>query len=201
MSQTNIKGKVSKFLYKLLVDESFITPNVEEYWNLFFGADIKWTMIWKEKISNLKELCLAQFNYKLLYKLHMSKEYLCRWKLIDSPSCNRCQCLENYYHLFYECPFSEKFWKKFGHYCFKIKLLQIDRKVEYEDIIIGTDDESTSKVFSFHNMLISLGAFTLFREKRKLNFDFIFESFVEEVKWRSKTRKEPLWKVYRDNID
>ena len=97
--------------------------------------------------------------------------------------------------------FSEIFWKKFGSYCFKIKLLQIDRKVEYKDIIIGTDYESTSKVLSFYNMLISLGAFTLFREKRKLNFDFIFESFVEEVKWRSKTRKEPLWKVYRDNID
>ena len=45
MPQTNIKGKASKFLYKLLVNKSFITPNVEEYWNLFFGADIKWTMI------------------------------------------------------------------------------------------------------------------------------------------------------------
>ena len=153
-----------------------------------------WSTIWKEKITSVRELRLPQFNYKLLYKLHMSNEYLHRWKLVKSSSCYKCNCLEDYYHLFYDCEYSSSFWNKFIKIFFKLDIIQAEMKVEFKDIIVGKDGGSNSKLLSFYNM-ISLGTYVLFREKRKLKFEHIFETFVEEVKWRSTTRKESLWKI------
>ena len=74
-----------------------------------FRKELMWSTIWKEKITSVREFHLAQFNYKLLYKLHMSNKYLHRWKLVESSSCYKCNCLEDYYHLFYDCEYSSSF--------------------------------------------------------------------------------------------
>ena len=131
----------------------------------------------------------------------MSNKCLHRWKLVESSSCYKCNCLEDYYHLFYDCEYSSNFWKKFSKICFKLDIIQAEMTVEFKDIIVGKDGESNSKLLSFYNMMFSLGTYVLFRENRKLKFEHIFETFVEEVKWRSTTRKESLWKMCRTKID
>ena len=77
---------MTRFIYRFLVDKCDITPNIEEHWNMFFRKELMWSTIWKEKITSVIEFRLAQFNYKLLYKLHMSNKYLHRWKLVESSS-------------------------------------------------------------------------------------------------------------------
>ena len=69
-------------------------------------------------------------------------------------------------------------------------------KVEFKDVIVGKDGGSNSNLLSFHNMMISLGTYVLFREKRKLKFEHIFETFVEEVNPFSTGTWATLYKVY-----
>ena len=148
---SNVQGKMTRFIYRFLVDKCYITPNIEEYWNMFFRKELMWSTIWKEKITSVREFRLAQFNYKLLYKLHMSNKYLHRWKLVESSSCYKCNCLEDYYHLFYDCEYSSSFWKKFSKICYKLDIIQAEMKVEFKDIIVGKDGGSISKSLPFYN--------------------------------------------------
>ena len=107
----------------------------------------------------------------------MSNTYFASLKSVESSSCYKCNCLEDYYHLFYDCEYSSNFWKKFCIICFKLDIIQAGMKVEFKDIIVGKDGGSNSKL-SFYNIMINLGTHVLFREKRKLKFEHIYEALL-----------------------
>ena len=44
---SNVQGKITRFIYRFLVDKCYITPNIEEYWNMFFRKELMWSTIWK----------------------------------------------------------------------------------------------------------------------------------------------------------
>ena len=200
MQTTQVKCKLSRLLYKSLIDKNFVKPGVETYWETFFQKELSWPEIWKDRVTNVKERRLAQFNFKLLYKLHMTNKNLCRFKMTDSSLCYKCDSEENYYHLFYDCIYSQTFWEKFSTFCAKIQP-GIDKvEVDFEDIIIGEKETIHCKRKSFQDLLTTLGTYVLFREKKKLNFTKIYEAFIEEIKWRSKNYNSKLWTQYKENI-
>ena len=81
----------------------------------------------------------------------------CR-KLVESCSRYKCICLEDYYHLFYDCEYSSSFWKKFSKICFKLDIIQAEMKVEFKDILVGKDGRSNYNLLSFYNQARSQGA-------------------------------------------
>ena len=113
----------------------------------------------------------------------MSNEYLYRFKLSESPLCQKCNTTENYYHLFYDCHYSRLFWSKFSKFCVDIEIT-VNTEIHYEEIVVGKQGGLQSKHITFFNLLVNLGTQTIFKEKRKLNFTGIFDVFLEELRWK-----------------
>ena len=76
------------------------------------------------------------FQYHLLQCAIMLNNRLSHMNIVDDNKCTFCKLVpKNYYHFFWECPITQRFWKDVMT-CIKNQL-NITVKLEFKDIILG----------------------------------------------------------------
>ena len=75
----------------------------------------KWLMIYKVCFKTVEDNELIWFQYRILYKILGTKEYLKRTKLSLESECNLCKDgIQDVKHLFVECPAVAQLWENLG---------------------------------------------------------------------------------------
>ena len=68
------------------------------------------TINWASKLSKLTSTRLKSILLRVAHREYYTKERLHRYRLIDSPSCPRCDQIESYDHKVFSCSYVEKIW-------------------------------------------------------------------------------------------
>ena len=85
-----VKEQKLYFFYHLLITKKLECPIVEKLWERKFEINIhkcKWKEIYKNKVFENVERKIAEFNYKLLFRLIPCNLWLHKCKLKDNKTC------------------------------------------------------------------------------------------------------------------
>ena len=114
--------------------------------NTFLGQD--WPAIYSSLKNSTSDIKLKWFQYRILYRVVITNDYLYKRKVIDSDRCTFCKTeKETIRHLLSDCFYTETFWKYFLEWITKntphVRSLNITKQL----IIFGVkDDVTTDKV-------------------------------------------------------
>ena len=104
----NIMSLNSRIIYTIMVDYKFKTPIAQIKWQNNFELYLlekDWQEIYICKIINMPDKKLAQFNFKLLNNIIVSKDVLCKWRRLDDNKCIYCGEIETVKHIYFDCCF------------------------------------------------------------------------------------------------
>ena len=106
-------------------------------------------IISKQKVTEIYEYKIAEFNLKIIHNILVCGAILSRWNNQYSGECEICQQVENVFHLLYECKMAKQVWKVIGN-C-------VGTNINDADIFIGRNNS-----VSFNNM-ISQVAYSIYK--------------------------------------
>ena len=111
-SQTiDISKLNSKSLYYNLVTQKTVKPYQEVVWETYFEVqNINFKSIYKNKIKNIKEKKLSEFNFKVLHRILPCNDNLKKWKIQNYSFCEICQTKHDIPHLLYYCRKAQSVW-------------------------------------------------------------------------------------------
>ena len=119
--------KPCKIFYNILNStQEKETPLCEFIWNEFLLSRYpnteltdKWAMIYKICLKTIQNNNILWFQYRILYKILGTKEYLKRINLSLESDCNLCKRnIQDVKHLFAECPSVVHLWENLGKWIF-----------------------------------------------------------------------------------
>ena len=155
----DLAGKASKFFYRILLNCKSKKPNMENVWALEFNGISKdnWHTIYEEKIKNIIDKNVAEFNFKLLHNMLPNNLYLSKWNKDITKFCNTCQEIENTKHMIYECSIAHVLWRRVSEI--------ININIKWKHIVIGFVEKNQSTII--YNNIISFISYKLFKYKMK----------------------------------
>lgn len=178
----SIDDKKCKFYYKIFRDHKFEKPyyikKILKDLNIEGSEWIK--NIYINKVVNMFDKQIADFNYKLLNNILISREYLSKWKN-DSSACLYCKhSNETIKHLLYDCTNVKKIWN--------IVSIILHFVVSWKHVIVGLYKEINNKVIVYNNV-ISFVALRIYKYKMwcRINDDIEKpEDIISHVKTSTK---------------
>ena len=195
--RVNIMYWKSKYIYVHLIEKKSILPIIQKRWNQEMSRLPKWQDIWTMKTIYEKEKKLAEFNYKLLFRIIAIKTNLYKWKIEDSPNCFVCKNCDDFQHAFIDCPMSANFWERFKVFVISTNIPCPD--ITLKVIILGNKPGNQNTLNVILNRMISLATYTLYRSRllritKNKQID-TFKWFLNELSWRSMIlkQKESMW--------
>ena len=139
----------TKMHYKSLIHQKSEKPKSEDrlqkrlnIYNIDFGQ------VYTSKIKHIKDLKLAEFNYKVLHNKLPCNKNLKKWDKQIDDACDVCNDVQDICHLLYECKFNAKIWNLLGSV--------LNCNITMAQIIIG--DQAHSQ-----NLLTSLLSFYIYK--------------------------------------
>ncbi len=105
----------SREIYKNMVIPKLIKPTFKK-WEDFFNITLDSDAINKtiaQKITDIKDTKIKEFNFKVLYSILVSRSYLSKWQDIN-PNCEICNTEDNIAHMLLECELANFIWEKSG---------------------------------------------------------------------------------------
>ena len=144
----NNENSTCKFFYQIFLHKKFKKPLHQPSLEKEFGLQrkISWTLIYTQKISNITDKNVAEFNYKLLHNLLFNRYLASDWNREIDKECTLCRNdIENNRHLIYDCRNVRQIWYIVG------VVLKFD--VKWKHIVIGFYDEIYSKAIQLNNII------------------------------------------------
>ena len=84
----DIVEKNSKYFYQNILKQKHESPYLETFWtDKFGGNEIDFKCVYHQKIVGIKDIKLAETNFKILYNILPCGEKLVKWKKIESAEC------------------------------------------------------------------------------------------------------------------
>ena len=152
-----ILDKKCKFFYDNLLYKKFKAPLHQSLFNKLFSVEKdSWNNIYKNKIKNMYDTRISEFNYKLLNNTLCCNSFLFKCKYRSSDKCNMCNDTEDIKHLLYDCIHVQYVWKTLS--------LVLSFEVQWKHVILGFYFEQNSKL-CFLNTVISFLAFKIYKYK------------------------------------
>ena len=103
----------------------------------------------KENISKFRDQCknvkLRHIYFRLISKDFFTMEKMYKYKMVNNNKCKRCEEVETYKHLIWECREAQKIWKAFNEFVAHLDL-QEEKIMEYDNIFMIGEREVLSKV-------------------------------------------------------
>ncbi len=163
----SLKTQKSSFFYEILTKKKFTKNYMQKVWECVLDKpNIAWHKIYRQRVWDLTDKKLAEFNYKLLCNILCTRNKIAKWnKNLDS-NCPYCNCEQNVRHLVFECSRVKCLWAIVGH------ILKLD--VQYKHLILG--DDETNTFIKGRNLLINYICYGLYKywvlsENGKINFN------------------------------
>ena len=160
----SIIEKRCKFFYDNLLHKKFEKPCYQSMLNREFCLEREhWKIIYINKIQNIYDKRVCEFNYKLLNNLLCCNLSLFRCKIRVTKHCENCNHdVENVQHLIFDCENVREIWYKIG--------VILDFSIQWRHILLGFFSESSNRI-SFLNELISFIAFKIYKYKMTCRYN------------------------------
>ena len=101
----------SKIYYTSLVDQKREKPTSQnKIMKTLKQNSIDFKCVYLNKIKNLKDLKLSEFNYKVLNNILPCNKNLKLWGKQPNDKCDICDYVHDIYHLLFECEFNKVIW-------------------------------------------------------------------------------------------
>ena len=176
----------NKQIFKFVQNRNRVKPIMENVWAVKFNlskSDQFWRLVYNSIMIHLKTNKLKEFRFKLINAILPCKQLLFKWKLTDSPFCEICQVIENYDHLFIECPVVQRLWKHADLRFKKYRFAKSMKTLEY--LVIGYKPNQSNYVEL--NNILSIISYSIFKsycisENRKKYLDILYFAKAEVLK-------------------
>ncbi len=168
----------------MLLEQKKYVPTSMIAWIDMFGInefDLKKVCL--KKIVQIKDLKLAETNFKILHNTLPCGDNLLKWKKKNTSNCSICHVRESIAHLICDCVYAQQIWTVFTN------VFEID--INLEDIVFGQN--MTCEM----NLMISLTVYLLYKEWLESSFEDKVR--CANVNWR-KYHSELKWylKIYSE---
>lgn len=162
-----------------------ITPRGKFLWTFYF-SDINWKITWllpyKFAISNK----IKEIQYKIIHNIYPTNLYISRFVKNIDVKCVFCNAEEETLkHLFFECQFSQIFWKKIENYIFIQSNIPIN--LEAKDVLLYYKNKER-KIQHLTNLIILMAKFHIHKAKFSKArpffpvFETEFKNYIECIK-------------------
>ena len=155
----NPKDYKCKLFYSILRDKKFDAPSHQSFLSRMFNIQRKssWSAIYTQKISNIYDKKVAEFNFKMMHNLLSNRYILSKCKHDIDRNCLICNgIIENNEHLIYSCSNVVEIWSKASH--------SLKFNISWKNIVIGFYDEVNDKTVLINN-IISFIAYRIYKYK------------------------------------
>ena len=112
--QKEVKSISTKVIYNALLTKHKQIPPSEPKWQEELKCTINFNEAYQNKIVNIKEKKLAEFNFKCLHGILPCKYNLHKWKIEVNDSCEVCGERQDIIHLLFSCKRIQPIWKLVG---------------------------------------------------------------------------------------
>ena len=177
-------------------------------WNTEFDISEKknWESIFFNKIKDVKDTFLAEFNYKLLNNLLSNNLLISKWNTNTTNKCKSCISeIENAKHLIFECINVQNIWKVASRY------LNFDILWKHKVGGFYLDKSETTKIY---NSFISYIAYRIYKSKMYCRIEQIDETctFIKDhvkknikspclvLSLLCKTKEKKLFETFISNL-
>ena len=110
-----INDKKSNFFYKNIITQKIEIPFQENYWKKTLESEnLKFDIIYSNKIKHIKDTKIAEFNYKVLHCILPCFDNLKKWKILEYDFCPLCHVKHDIVHLLFSCVKAKEIWKHVG---------------------------------------------------------------------------------------
>ena len=152
-----------------------------------FCVDLDWPVIYSNLIKSSSDTKLKWFQYRILYRILTTNDYLYKRKVINTDRCTFCQIeKETTRHLLWDCTYTEQFWKLVIEW-FTQKIVHArSLKITEQLVIFGVQKNFVSD--SVLDLIILMAKYHIFR-CRCLKVVPNFACFSKEVKQRAAVEK------------
>ena len=152
-----IEDKKCNFFYDNLLFKKFKAPGHQfMYKKLFSVAQESWKDIYRNKVKDIYDKRICEFNYKLLNNTLCCNSFLFKCKYRASALCNMCDEIEDIRHLIFDCEHVHILWKNLS------SVLNFD--VQWKHVVLGFYSERNSKI-QFLNTFVSFIAYKIYKFK------------------------------------
>lgn len=95
----------SNFYYSIFIELKFQKPLLEKKRTNTFNIQgvNTWKYIYRNKILNVYEKRISEFNYKLLHGILNNNAALSKWNKVITPLCENCEIEDDMNHLLFDC--------------------------------------------------------------------------------------------------
>ena len=146
LRQNTIMEIKTKKIYNNLIQQKIEVPYQQRIWTARFTQDIDFRTIYKQKIYQIKDQKIAEFNYKVLNLILVCNKNLKTWKIIQNDHCEICDVVHDIGHLLYFCTKAKRIWS--------IVRTVFNMQITFKDIIIGDHDKESTFLISLLEYLI-----------------------------------------------
>ena len=158
--------------------------------NVKYETDFLWKQIFKACFKSVTDHSIIWFQYKILYNILDTREYLFKLKINDSSICSFCQSNpESISHLFTQCPYVKELWKNVS--------IWIEKKLQ-----VGITLNDNVKILGYHvhdehfwpvNFVLMISRYYIYIcSKRRFNLN-IFH--LQEMVKRKYEEEKYVWET------
>ena len=103
----------NKLIFNFLQNKTVVKPIAQNMWSTKFSLPMPneyWKSVYNSIMIDLQTNKLKEYGFKLINAILPCKQILFKWKLTETLLCELCKVVENYNHLFIECPIVQQLW-------------------------------------------------------------------------------------------
>ena len=109
---------------------------------------MRWNEIFKLSFIVVRETKIESFQYRILHRTITCRKRLHEMRLVESPLCTVCQCLDDLSHFFFYCNYVSNFWNSIISWINSV--LNSSISLNEFDILFGlTGSDDASTVMNF----------------------------------------------------
>ena len=180
-----IKDQKSKFFYEILKERSKSRGAMESLFSREFSFEndrILWTNIYKQKLVELKDSKLCEFNFKILHNIVPCGYTISKWQNNISKNCSVCNCTETTKHMLFECNRVKIIWNIISY------VLKID--ISWKNIVCGFPKYITNKKTVLMNYIFTIVSYAIFKENSYCKFN---DKRYEHVDMKQRIKQNLLY--------
>ncbi len=172
----------SSYFYAHLIDNLRVNPTSETYWKGYgnYGiTDDTVSSAYMQRIKLIKDMKLAETNFKILNNILPCNRNLYKWGKCESNVCYLCHEEESVSHLLYECKHVQPLWKVVSRGIFGAK------HISHNMVIFGSDlDVALNYAFSIVIYYIYKEWLICSLERRQRRETFCSKAFSNYLAYR-----------------
>ena len=129
----------------------------------FENTELVWSNIYKQKVIQMHDKKLAEFNFKVLHNIVACGSLIARWDKNINAKCDYCGHEENTEHMLFNCARINNIWKSVSK--------ALSTNITWKTLTCGFIQLEITKKVDFFNMIITRIMYSIFKINSKSKFE------------------------------